>query len=64
MSLRVHVSQKLERRFRKLAMKRFSYGKGALSKAAEEALGGWVSRLKRRERARASQTRLNSNVSR
>ncbi|MBS7646632.1 hypothetical protein KEJ24_02170 [Candidatus Bathyarchaeota archaeon] len=43
MSLRVKIDPNLERKFREAAMKRFGYGKGALSKAAEEALLKWVS---------------------
>ena len=43
MSLRVQIDDKLERKFREKAMKRFGYGKGALSKAAEEAILNWVS---------------------
>lgn len=43
MSLRVKINQNLERKFRETAMKKFGYGKGALSKAAEEALLKWIS---------------------
>jgi hypothetical protein len=43
MSLRVQIDDKLERKFRERAMKKFGYGKGALSKAAEEAIMNWVS---------------------
>jgi len=43
MSLRVQIDKKLEHRFRQLAMKRFGYSKGSLSRAAEEALTNWVS---------------------
>jgi len=45
MSLRVQVNTKLEQKFREAAMKRFGYGKGALSKAAEEAILNWISSL-------------------
>jgi hypothetical protein len=45
MSLRVQVNTKLEQKFREAAMKRFGYGKGALSKAAEEAIQNWFSTL-------------------
>jgi hypothetical protein len=41
--LRVQVSKEVERKFRELAMRRFGYGKGALSKAAEEAIMKWIS---------------------
>lgn len=43
MSLRVQIDKKLEHRFRELAMRRFGYSKGSLSRAAEEALTNWVS---------------------
>ncbi len=43
MSLRVQIDPKLERKFRETAMKKFGYGKGALSKAAEEAILNWIS---------------------
>ena len=43
MSLRVQIDKKLEHKFRELAMRRFGYSKGSLSKAAEEALTNWVS---------------------
>lgn len=40
--LRGQLGEKLERKFRELAMRRFGYGKGALTKALEEAVGRWV----------------------
>jgi len=43
MSLRVQINQKLERKFREFAMRKFGYGKGALSRAAEEAIMKWIS---------------------
>jgi hypothetical protein len=43
MSLRVQIDPKIERKFREVAMKKFGYGKGALSKAAQEAIINWVS---------------------
>ena len=42
MSLRVQIDEKLERKFRETAMKKYGYGKGALSKAAQEAILNWV----------------------
>jgi hypothetical protein len=45
MPLRVQINKKLEQRFRELAMRRFGYAKGALSKAAEEAITQWASML-------------------
>ena len=41
--LRAEIDAKLERRFRELAMRRFGYGKGALSRALEEAIIRWIS---------------------
>jgi hypothetical protein len=43
MSLRVQIDTKLERKFREAAMKRYGYTKGALSKAAEDAILNWLS---------------------
>jgi hypothetical protein len=43
MSLRVQINPKVKEKFREAAMKRFGYGKGALSKAAEEAILKWLS---------------------
>jgi len=43
MPLRVQINQKLERKFREAAMRKFGYGKGALSRAAEEAIMKWIS---------------------
>ena len=43
MVLRAQVDEKLERKFRELAMRRFGYGKGALSRAMEEAVIRWIS---------------------
>ena len=45
MSLRVQINTKLEHKFREAAMRRFGYAKGALSKAAEEAILNWISAL-------------------
>jgi hypothetical protein len=36
------VSEDLEKKFRKVAMKKFGYGKGSLSKALEEAMHRWI----------------------
>ncbi len=36
------VKQELEEEFRRLAMKKFGYGKGSISKALEAALQNWV----------------------
>jgi len=36
------VAEDIEEEFRKLAMRKFGYGKGSLSKALEEALCHWI----------------------
>ena len=36
------IANEAEDKFRRLAMKKFGYGKGSLSKALEEALGAWI----------------------
>ena len=46
MGLRIQLKSDLERRFRETAMRRFGFGKGALSMAAEEAIEAWVSAAK------------------
>ncbi len=40
--IRGTVPNDAEDRFRQLAMKKFGYGKGSLSKALEEALLNWI----------------------
>ena len=40
--IEVQVSEETERKFREAAMRRFGYGKGALSMAAERALSDWA----------------------
>ena len=47
--IRAKVSDELEQKFRRLAMRRFGYGKGALSKAAEDAILEWVSAVEKDE---------------
>lgn len=44
-SIKVYVSDEVEKRFRMLAMKLYGYGKGALSIAAEKAFNRWVSEV-------------------
>jgi hypothetical protein len=39
------IPKKVEQKFRELAMKKFGYGKGSLSKALEEALLKWIELL-------------------
>jgi len=41
--IRASIDEKLERRFRELAMRRFGYSKGAISRAVEEAILMWIS---------------------
>ncbi len=41
--IRAEIDSRLELRFRELAMRRFGYGKGALTKAVEEAILKWIS---------------------
>jgi len=36
------VKEELEQKFRVLAMRKFGYGKGSISKALEEAMRFWV----------------------
>jgi len=36
------VTKEAENKFRRLAMKKFGYRKGSLSKALEEALSAWI----------------------
>jgi len=40
-SLKLYVDDQVENSFRRAAMKKFGYGRGALSRAAEEALARW-----------------------
>lgn len=46
--IRVKIDEKLEQRFRELAMKMFGYGEGALTKAVKRAILKWAFTLKRR----------------
>jgi hypothetical protein len=41
--IRAKIDEELEQKFRRLAMRRFGYSKGALTKAAEQAILEWVS---------------------
>ncbi len=43
-SIKVIIDDGVERKFRQAAMKKYGYGKGALSDAAETALAEWSSR--------------------
>jgi hypothetical protein len=39
--MKIYLTNKLNERFRKIAMNVFGYGRGSLSRAAEEALAKW-----------------------
>ncbi len=43
-SLKVIIDDHVEKRFRRVAMRKFGYGRGALSDAAEAALAEWSSK--------------------
>jgi hypothetical protein len=43
--LKIQIRKDLEERFRKAALRRFGYKKGALSKAAEEAIEKWLNSI-------------------
>ncbi len=45
--IRVQLPEHLERRFRSQAMKRFGYGKGSLSMAAQEAFERWIASVEK-----------------
>jgi predicted nucleotidyltransferase len=42
MDTKIYIDDKLAEKWRELAMKRFGYGRGSISKAAEEAIAFWV----------------------
>ncbi len=42
METKVYVSDKIGSKWKELAMKRFGYGRGSISRAAEEALAMWI----------------------
>lgn len=44
METKIYVSDDIGEKWKELAMKRFGYGRGSISKAAEEALYFWVNR--------------------
>ena len=41
MVLKVEINKDIEHKFRERAMKKYGYKKGALQKAAEDAIGNW-----------------------
>ncbi len=42
METKIYISDKIAAKWKELAMKRFGYGRGSISKAAEEALAMWI----------------------
>ncbi|MCS4541128.1 MAG: hypothetical protein HY929_02205 [Euryarchaeota archaeon] len=44
--IRVYVSDEVEKRFRKIAMEQFGYGRGSISAAAEKAFQLWIAQTK------------------
>lgn len=40
--LKIYINDELERRFRKASMETYGYGRGSISKAAEEAIRRWL----------------------
>jgi hypothetical protein len=47
--LKVYLSEELDKRFRKLAMSIYGYGRGSLSEAAVDALTKWCDRQEARK---------------
>ena len=43
LELKIYLSEELNKRFRRVAMNIYGYGRGSLSKAAEEAFARWCS---------------------
>ena len=43
LELKIYLSEELNKRFRRIAMSIYGYGRGSLSKAAEEAFARWCS---------------------
>ena len=42
MDTKIYIDDKLSERWKELAMKKFGYGRGSISKAAEEAIAMWI----------------------
>ncbi|RLE88811.1 MAG: hypothetical protein DRJ49_04475 [Thermoprotei archaeon] len=40
--LKVYIDEELEKRFRKVAMEVYGYGRGSISKAVEDAMRKWL----------------------
>ncbi len=45
--IKIYSSERIDKSFRELAMKRFGYSRGSISKAAEEALLRWINDMTR-----------------
>lgn len=45
--LKIYLPEELKREFKKRSMEAFGYGRGSISKAAEEAIQRWVSERER-----------------
>ena len=43
-TIRIYLPEELEKKFRKISMETYGYSRGALSKAAVEALRSWIRR--------------------
>lgn len=41
-SLKIYLNEEIEKRFRKVAMEIYGYGRGSISKAAENAIKKWI----------------------
>ncbi len=44
-SIKIYISDITEKKFRKMAMELYGYGRGSISIAAEKALSEWVARV-------------------
>lgn len=51
---KIYIPDSLDKRLREHAMRRFGYGKGSISKAAEEALLQWVAKMESIEKRLAT----------
>ncbi len=49
--MKIYISEDLDGRFRRIAMNVFGYGRGSLSKAAEQAIEKWCSEQDQTKRA-------------
>lgn len=51
--IKIYSTDAIDKPFKELAMKRFGYGRGSISKAAEEALYMWIREMSRIDKALA-----------